>query len=59
MLLAGADTTVLACTHYSFVLPLIPEIAGDALAVIDPAPAVVRHLGRVLDECGIAARQAA
>ena len=55
MLKAGADTIVLACTHYPFVLPLIRRIAGDAVHIIDPAPAVTRHLARVLDERGLRA----
>jgi glutamate racemase len=45
---AGADTIVLACTHYPFVLEPIRRIAGPDVAVIDPAPAIARHLGTVL-----------
>lgn len=48
----GADTIVLACTHYPFVLPLIRRIVGDAVQVIDPAPAVARQLARVLEAHG-------
>jgi glutamate racemase len=55
MLKAGADTIVLACTHYPFVQPLIRRIAGDGVHIIDPAPAVTRHLARVLDERGLRA----
>jgi glutamate racemase len=55
MLGAGADTIVLACTHYPFVQPLIRKIAGDAVQIIDPAPAVARQLGRLLDERGLRA----
>jgi glutamate racemase len=55
MLRAGADTIVLACTHYPFVLPLLRRIAGDGVHVIDPAPAVVRQLARLLDERGLRA----
>jgi glutamate racemase len=55
MLNAGADTVVLACTHYPFVLPLIERIAGDSVHVLDPAPAVARHLGRLLAQRGLAA----
>ncbi len=43
------DTVVLACTHYPFVIPLIKDIVGDAVRVIDPAPAVARQTSRVLD----------
>jgi glutamate racemase len=52
MLKAGADTIVLACTHYPFVQPLIQRIAGPGVHIIDPAPAVVRQLARLLDEGG-------
>lgn len=55
MLKAGADTIVLACTHYPFVLPLIRHIAGDAVHVLDPSPAVARHLGRLLSQKQLAA----
>jgi glutamate racemase len=59
MLKAGADTIVLACTHYPFVLPLIRQVAGDGVQLIDPAPAVARHLGRLLEQRGLAAPAAA
>jgi glutamate racemase len=39
----GADTLVLGCTHFPFVLPLIREIAGPSVEVIDPAPAIARR----------------
>lgn len=52
---AGADTLVLACTHYPFVAPAIRAIVGDGVQIIDPAPAVARQLARVLEERGLAA----
>lgn len=48
MLLQGMDTVVMGCTHYPFVIPLIQEIAGEGVRVIDPAPAVARQTERVL-----------
>jgi len=48
MLAKGIDTVVLGCTHYPFVIPLIQEIVGPAVRVVDPAPAVARQVGRVL-----------
>lgn len=48
MLAGGIDTIVLGCTHYPFVIPLIEEIAGPGVRVIDPAPAVSRQVSRVL-----------
>ncbi|MCB2223447.1 MAG: glutamate racemase [Actinobacteria bacterium] len=49
---AGADTLVLACTHYSFVAPQIAAAAGDGVALIDPAAAVARQVARVADGSG-------
>ena len=50
MLAAGVDTVVLGCTHYPFVLPVVEEIAGTAVTVIDPAPAVARQTSAVLQQ---------
>jgi glutamate racemase len=55
MLKAGADTIVLACTHYPFVAPQVRRIAGDGVHVIDPAPAVTRQLARLLEDRGLLA----
>jgi glutamate racemase len=49
MLEEGVDEVVMGCTHYPFVIPIIKEIVGDKIRVIDPAPAVVRQAGRLLD----------
>ena len=46
----GVDTLVLACTHYPFVVPLIQEIAGPGVQVIDPAPAIARQTLRVWEQ---------
>jgi glutamate racemase len=50
MLAAGADTLVLGCTHYPFVRPLLDEIVGDGVTIIDPAPAVARQTRSVLQQ---------
>lgn len=52
MLEQGIDTVVLGCTHYPFVIPLIRRIVGEAVRVIDPAPAVARQVKRVLASAG-------
>jgi|SRR5688572_7289573 glutamate racemase len=49
----GADTLVLGCTHYPFVLPLIAQVAGPSVTVIDPADAVARELRRRLEQSGL------
>ena len=48
MLKEGVDTLVMGCTHFPFVIPLIREVAGEDVRVIDPAPAVARQVKRVL-----------
>jgi glutamate racemase len=45
----GADTLVVGCTHYSFLIPLIQATAGADVIVIDPAAAVARELRRRLE----------
>jgi glutamate racemase len=42
------DSVVLGCTHYPFVIPLIKEIVGPDVTVIDPAPAVAKQTMRIL-----------
>ncbi|MCJ7724764.1 MAG: glutamate racemase [Acidimicrobiia bacterium] len=49
---AGADTLVLACTHYAFIAPQISEAAGPDVTLIDPAAAVARQVARVADGSG-------
>jgi glutamate racemase len=52
MLSRKIDTVILACTHYPFVIPLIRQIVGENVRVIDPAPAVARQAKRLLDSEG-------
>ncbi len=53
MLKKNIDTVVLGCTHYPFVIPLIQEIVGEKVRVIDPAPAVARQVKRLLEAGGV------
>lgn len=50
MLAEGVDEIVMGCTHYPFVIPIIKDIVGESVSVIDPAPAVARQAGRMLEE---------
>ena len=55
---AGADMIVLGCTHYPFLSETISKVASEAypereINIIDPAPAVARHLIEVMTEEGI------
>jgi len=44
---------VLGCTHYPFLAPLIQEIAGSSVAIIDPSAAIARELRRRLSGAGL------
>jgi len=52
MLEKNIDTVVLGCTHYPFVIPLIEQIVGENVRVIDPAPSVARQAKRLLEATG-------
>lgn len=45
----GADAIVLGCTHYPFLESSIKKIAGEGVAVINPAPAIALQTKRVMD----------
>ena len=53
MLEKNIDTVVLGCTHYPFVIPLIEQIVGENVRVIDPAPSVARQAKRLLEASGM------
>ena len=53
MLENNIDTVVLGCTHYPLVIPLIQKIVGEQVRVIDPAPAVAKQTGRLLETMGL------
>lgn len=59
LLEAGADMIVLGCTHYPFLRAVIEKMAQEIVpdrrvSIIDPAPAVARHLVEVMSSEGIA-----
>jgi glutamate racemase len=43
LLAQGADTLVLGCTHYPFLRPLIADVVGPDVALIDTGGAVARQ----------------
>jgi len=45
---AGVDALILGCTHYPFLTPVIREILGESIALIDPAQGMVEELKAVL-----------
>ncbi|WP_434511284.1 glutamate racemase [Desulfitobacterium sp. AusDCA] len=46
----GVDALILGCTHYPFLAPVIREILGEKIELIDPAQAMVQELKTVLDK---------
>lgn len=58
LLEAGADTIVLGCTHYPFLSETIAKVAAAEcpehdVVIIDPAPAVAKHLVEIMTEKGL------
>ncbi len=53
MLTERIDCLVLGCTHYPFLRPIIQEIAGEDVNVIDSGAAVARQVERVLSDKGL------
>ena len=49
LLQAQADTFILGCTHYPFLVPLIREVAGENITLIDTGAAVARELRRRIE----------
>jgi glutamate racemase len=45
---SGADMLVLGCTHYPFLKPLIRDVVGDKITIIDSGAGVSRHTANVL-----------
>lgn len=48
MLAENIDTLVLGCTHYPLLLPLIEQIVGPGVRLINPAPAAAKQVERLL-----------
>ncbi len=46
LLKRGADTLILGCTHYPFLAPVIREIVGEEITLVDTGEAVARELKR-------------
>ena len=48
----NADTLVLGCTHYPFLIPLIQQLVDPNVTILDPGPAVARQLRHRLEMAG-------
>ena len=44
LLARGADTLILGCTHYPFLAPLIRDVVGEGITLVDTGKAVSRQL---------------
>lgn len=58
LLYEGADRIVLGCTHYPFLSDTIAKVASElvperTVEIIDPAPAVARHLYETMEMEGL------
>jgi glutamate racemase len=53
LLAQGADTIILGCTHYPFLAPLIREIAGPQIFIVDPNAAIAHELQRRLESLNL------
>ena len=47
---AKVDTLILGCTHYPFLAPVIQELMGQDVILVDPALAMAEELEKVLGE---------
>ncbi|MBK6288771.1 MAG: glutamate racemase [Gammaproteobacteria bacterium] len=48
LLQAGADTLVLGCTHYPFLIEALRALVGNAVHIVDPGAAVARRIAHLL-----------
>jgi glutamate racemase len=46
LLAQGADTLILGCTHYAFLAPLIRDVVGADVTLVDTGEAVARQVQR-------------
>ena len=53
LLRAGADTLVLGCTHYPFLIPAIRSLIGESLQILEPSEAIARQTERVLERADL------
>jgi len=47
---AGIDQLVLGCTHFPFLTPVLQDILGPQVEIVDPGPAIARQTGRIITD---------
>jgi glutamate racemase len=50
LLKQDVDTLVMGCTHYPFLAPVIRDIAGNGVTLVDPAVETIEELNRILEK---------
>lgn len=50
---SGADVIVLGCTHYPFLRPVVQDVAGPGVTLLDTGEAVARQARRLLERDGL------
>mgnify|MGYP001392302297 CR=1 FL=1 len=53
LLRQGADTLVLGCTHYPFLAPIIREVTGPGIVLVDTGQAIALELQRRLQRLSL------
>ena len=53
MLVEEVDTLVLGCTHYPLIKPLLQQVAGDKMNIVDSAVTTAEATARRLGELGL------
>ncbi len=54
---SGIDTLVLACTHYPLLRPVIEEVMGEKVRLVDSAEETARAVAALLETHGLARRR--
>ncbi len=54
---SGVDTLVLACTHYPMIRPLLQDICGEQVVLVDSATTCARHTLKQLQEKNLQTNQ--
>lgn len=57
LLVKGVDTLVLGCTHYPFLTPLIRELVGGDVVILDTGSAIATELKRQLEKSDVRANK--
>ena len=53
----NVDTLVLGCTHYPLLKPLLQEVLGDRIRLVDSAQAITEETGKLLSKKNLRNRQ--